>query len=63
VKRLLVQYSGHGDRNLHYLSGLKLFNESDLDLLPDGLHPSAEGYQLMGVRAVEHLLPTLGLIR
>ena len=55
------QLCGHGDRNLHYLSGLKLFNESDLDLLPDGLHPSAEGYQLMGVRAVEHLLPLLGL--
>ena len=51
----------HGDQNLHYLSGLKLFNENDLDLLPDGLHPSAEGYKLMGTRAVEHLLPLLGL--
>jgi len=55
--------TGHGDSNLHYLSGLKLFDEGDLDLLPDGLHPSAEGYKLMGTRAVEHLLPLLGLNR
>ena len=39
-----------GDTNLHYLDGRELFNESDLDDLPDGLHPNAEGYIRMGER-------------
>lgn len=39
-----------GDTNLHYLDGRELFNEADLDDLPDGLHPNAEGYVRMGER-------------
>jgi hypothetical protein len=39
-----------GDTNLHYLDGRELFNESDVDDLPDGLHPNAEGYVRMGER-------------
>jgi lysophospholipase L1-like esterase len=38
------------DPNLTYLSGLALFSEADAHLLPDGLHPNAEGYRLMGER-------------
>ncbi len=38
------------DPNLTYLSGLELFGEADAHLLPDGLHPNAEGYRLMGER-------------
>lgn len=37
----------HGDLNLHYLSGLRLFDESKAHLLPDNLHPNAEGYEWM----------------
>jgi hypothetical protein len=33
-----------GDEQLHYLSGLELFDAADLDHLPDGLHPDATGY-------------------
>jgi hypothetical protein len=38
------------DPNLHYLDGRLLFGEADLDLLPDNLHPNAEGYRLIGER-------------
>ncbi len=41
---------GRGDVNIHALSGLELFGEADAPDLPDGLHPSAEGYRLMGER-------------
>jgi hypothetical protein len=38
------------DCNLTYLDGRQLFGEDDLDHLPDGLHPDAEGYARMGAR-------------
>jgi hypothetical protein len=38
------------DLNLAYLDGRELFGEDDLDHLPDGLHPDAEGYARMGAR-------------
>jgi hypothetical protein len=39
-----------GDGNLHLLDGQLLFGTDDLALLPDGLHPDAQGYLLMGER-------------
>jgi lysophospholipase L1-like esterase len=38
------------DPNLHYLSGLELFSEADAHMMPDGLHPNADGYRLIGER-------------
>lgn len=38
------------DSNLYFMSGLELFNEGDVDLLPDNLHPNSAGYRLMGER-------------
>lgn len=38
------------DQNLYFLNGLELFNENDLHLMPDLLHPNSEGYRLMGDR-------------
>lgn len=43
----------HGDKNIHYLDGLKLFGENLAHLLPDNLHPNAEGYQIMGKNFLE----------
>jgi hypothetical protein len=48
-----------GDGHLHYLSGLDLFNESDLGDLPDGLHPNAAGLKRIGARFAETMLATL----
>lgn len=42
-----------GDANLHYLDGRVLFDEADLDHLPDALHPDAVGYVRMGERFAE----------
>ncbi|HEY8743546.1 MAG TPA: SGNH/GDSL hydrolase family protein [Chloroflexota bacterium] len=38
----------HGDANIHYIDGLRIFGPEAADLLPDELHPNAEGYKLMG---------------
>ncbi len=37
----------HGDRNIHYFNGLDLFGPEHAHMLPDNLHPSAEGYKIM----------------
>jgi hypothetical protein len=37
-----------GDRNVHYVNGLDVFGADLAHLLPDDLHPNAEGYQVMG---------------
>ena len=39
-----------GDSNIDYLDGRELLGEADLPHLPDGLHPDAKGYALMGCR-------------
>ena len=41
-----------GDEHLDYLDGTQLFgvDPSDVDLLPDGLHPNGDGYELIGRR-------------
>lgn len=38
----------HGDTNIHYVDGLKLFGPEYAHLLPDQLHPDAEGYKILG---------------
>jgi lysophospholipase L1-like esterase len=38
------------DSNLHYLNGLELFGVANAHLMPDGLHPNAEGYRIIGDR-------------
>lgn len=37
-----------GDRHVHYVDGLRIFGPELGHLLPDDLHPNAEGYQIMG---------------
>lgn len=49
----------HGDRHIHYVSGLDLFDESVESLMPDGLHPGAEGYRQLGARFLERAAPVL----
>ncbi|MNC54263.1 hypothetical protein D3C75_1037380 [compost metagenome] len=39
-----------GDRRLYYQDGLEWFGPKDEALLTDGLHPGAEGYELLGRR-------------
>ncbi|GHB90942.1 SGNH/GDSL hydrolase family protein [Cerasicoccus arenae] len=47
------------DEKLFLFEGRDLLWEADADLLPDNLHPNGKGYQLMGQRAAEKILPVL----
>ena len=47
---IVEQRRAAGDAALHHLDGLSLFGEADQHLLYDGLHPSPEGYALLGRR-------------
>ena len=42
-----------GDANLHYINGLELFGPDLAHMLPDDLHPDAEGYKIMGRNFVD----------
>lgn len=48
-----------GDQHLHLFSGLALLGQEDLAYLPDEVHPNADGYELIGRRAAEMVLPRL----
>ena len=38
----------HGDKQVYYVDGLSVFGADHAHLLPDDLHPDAEGYRVMG---------------
>ncbi len=59
VAEAVALLQGHGDRNLHYVDGLELFGPEMAHLLPDDLHPDAEGYQAMGRNFVEKVASTV----
>jgi lysophospholipase L1-like esterase len=46
----IVEERSQTDPHLRYLDGLSLFGESDLADLPDGVHPSGDGYIRIGER-------------
>jgi len=46
----IVESRAANDPNLYFLDGLRLFGAGDAEYLPDGLHPNAAGYELMGKR-------------
>jgi hypothetical protein len=48
VAEAVEQLRGRGDRNVHYVDGLRVFGSDLGHLLPDDLHPNAEGYEVMG---------------
>lgn len=50
IEDIVAQRRMAGDAQLHYLNGLELFGEADLDDLPDALHPNGDGYVRMGER-------------
>ena len=50
IEGIVAQRRTAGDAQLHYLDGLELFGEADLDDLPDALHPNGDGYVRMGER-------------
>ena len=43
VAEAVEAFSRRGDADIHYIDGLKLFDESLAEHLPDNLHPDAAG--------------------
>jgi len=48
VAEAVALLQSRGDQYVHYVDGLRVFGTDLGHLLPDDLHPSAEGYQIMG---------------
>lgn len=48
VKGIVEIFRKNGDDHLFYVNGLDILGEDHAGLLPDELHPNAEGYKLMG---------------
>ncbi len=44
----LVEVRAQTDDNIFYLDGLELFGHQDAPTMPDGIHPDAAGYRLIG---------------
>jgi len=61
VEENVAKLRDFGDANLHYLNGLQIFDETFGHLMPDRLHPNAEGYRIMGRNFLCHAAPILGM--
>lgn len=48
-----------GDEKVCYVDGLELFGQEHADLLPDDLHPNAEGYGVLARNFMRKVLPRL----
>lgn len=51
----IIQARALRDEHLYYLHGPHLFDIADIDELPDGVHPSPEGYVRIGERFVQQV--------
>ena len=49
----------YGDKNLYFFNGKDIFGRQNINLLHDGGHPNGEGYELMGKRISNLILPVL----
>ena len=47
VAGAVAALQSHGDRNIHYFNGLDLFGLEYAHMLPDELHPHAQGYKVL----------------
>lgn len=57
IRRILADaVANREDENLEYIDGLQLFSAADAHLMPDGLHPNAEGYLLIAERFKQLIL-------
>jgi len=61
VQAAVESYKKRGDSNLHYVDGLKLFDESLAEYLPDNLHPDAKGYEIMGENFLQEVFEVQGV--
>ncbi|MBM4087255.1 MAG: GDSL family lipase [Planctomycetes bacterium] len=58
VKAAVAALQAHGDRQVHYVDGLEVLGPDLAHLLPDELHPNAEGYKAMGRNFLDKVAAT-----
>ena len=61
VREAVESFRQRGDDNIYYVDGLKLFGEELAHLLPDNLHPNAEGYRRMGENFLKEVFEVQGV--
>lgn len=59
VREVVENLKAHGDRNLHFVDGRDLLSGQDSNAMQDDVHPSAQGYKLMGKNFLSKVLPML----
>lgn len=57
VAGAVQRLQAHGDEAIHYIDGLQIFDATGAHLLPDDLHPNAEGYRLMAHNFLHEAAP------
>ena len=55
IQEAVESFQRRGDKNIYYVDGLKLFDESLSPYLPDNLHPDSEGYKIMAKRFIREV--------
>ena len=61
VAEAVEAFRKRGDANIYYVDGLRLFDESLAEYLPDNLHPDATGYVRMGENFLEEVFGVQGV--
>jgi len=61
VEHAVERFRVRGDRSIHYVNGLRLFGPELAALLPDELHPDAEGYRRLGENFARVVFEEIGI--
>ncbi|MEE3260027.1 MAG: SGNH/GDSL hydrolase family protein [Candidatus Latescibacterota bacterium] len=61
IKEAVESHKQRGDDQIYYIDGLKLFDESLAEYLPDNLHPDAKGYEIMGQNFLKEVFEVQGV--
>ncbi len=60
IRKVVMYFREMGDANLHYADGSALMSQADMDVMPDELHPNAQGQPRLAQRYLEKVMPILG---
>ena len=55
VAAAVEDLKAYGDRQAHYVNGLQIFGADLVEMLPDQLHPNAEGYKALGQNFIQQI--------
>ena len=61
VAEAVEAFKRRGDDHIYYIDGLKLFDESLAEYLPDNLHPDATGYVRLGQNFLKEVFGVQGV--